>query len=75
LLPDERKAITDAIEALSRDTESGWREVLRMAELYADFIRHHVKAADIEMHPYLPELESIIERAKQLPTPPEAKTP
>jgi hypothetical protein len=39
-------------------------ETLSMCERYADFIRTSVKADDIEMHPYLPGLESIIERAK-----------
>jgi hypothetical protein len=28
-------------------------------EQYADFIRHEVKADDIEAHPYLPELEDV----------------
>ena len=27
---------------------------------YADFIRHSVKADDLEMHPYLPEIERVV---------------
>lgn len=33
---------------------------VEMLEHYAGFIRDHVKADDIEMHPYLPELEDTI---------------
>jgi DUF1680 family protein len=38
-------------------------ELLAVCERYADFIRTSVKADDLEMHPYLPELEALIERA------------
>ncbi len=30
---------------------------------YAEFIRTKVGADDLEMHPYLPEIENVIERA------------
>jgi hypothetical protein len=31
-----------------------------MCAVYADFIRNHVCADDIEIHPYLPALEDVI---------------
>lgn len=39
------------------------RSAMGMCEQYADFIRH-VPAAEIEQHPYLPELEQVIEVAR-----------
>lgn len=39
-------------------------ETLPMCEQYADFIRLSVSVSDIEMHPYLPEIEQVIERAR-----------
>ena len=41
----------------------GLIEANRMCGRYAEFIRHQVKVEDIECHPYLPELEQVIEDA------------
>lgn len=32
-------------------------EALPILQSYARYIRHHVKADDLEMHPYLPHVE------------------
>lgn len=32
-----------------------------LLEQYADFIRHSVKADDLEAHPYLPEIDRVVE--------------
>ena len=39
-------------------------ELLEVCRNYADFIRTSVKAADIEMHPYLPTLEALIDKVE-----------
>jgi hypothetical protein len=41
-------------------------DALSMCQRYADFIVTCVKADDIEMHPYLPELEQVVENLRAL---------
>lgn len=50
------RAAPDLLEALRRTTE--------MCEAYADWIKRNVMSADIEQHPYLPELEGVAEDAR-----------
>lgn len=49
-------AAPDLLEALRRTTE--------MCESYADWIKRNVMSANIEEHPYLPELEGAAEDAR-----------
>jgi hypothetical protein len=37
-----------------------------MCERYSTFISEYVRADDLELHPYLPELEGIVEDARAL---------
>lgn len=68
---DTYNSEADAIAAWNRRAPAvaagGVTEALRsamgMCEQYADFIRR-VPAAEIEQHPYLPELEQVIEVAR-----------
>lgn len=56
-LPDsiDRAMAAELLEALQRTAE--------MCESYADWIKRNVMSADIEQHPYLPELEGAAEDA------------
>ncbi len=52
----QRALLGRALDALRRTTE--------MCEAYADWIKRNVMSADIEQHPYLPELEGVAEDAR-----------
>lgn len=69
---DDKRVAFDAAQAihalLASPTKAGevseaLRSAMGMCEQYADFIRR-VPAADLEQHPYLPELEQVIEVAR-----------
>lgn len=59
-LPLGAKLYTLPTPASDDQVEAVRANAVEMLERYADFIRDHVKADDIEMHPYLPELEDTI---------------
>lgn len=54
----------EAAEARCKRLEEALNAAMGMCDQYAGFIRHRVRAADIEVHPYLPELEQVIEVAR-----------
>ena len=53
-----------AAEARCKRLEDALNAAMGMCDQYAGFIRHRVRAADIEVHPYLPELEQVIDVAR-----------
>jgi hypothetical protein len=68
-LLDENSKLADAALSEARAEVERLREALSgllpMCEAYADFIRR-VPASTLEEHPYLPELERVIEAARAL---------
>ena len=51
---------------MTTDTEALIERAAQMCEWYAEFIRENVMSADIERHPYLPELEGVAEDLRAL---------
>jgi hypothetical protein len=64
LLAARQAALAKATAALAASGIEEMRGALEaaadMCAVYADFIRNHVCADDIEIHPYLPALEDVI---------------
>jgi hypothetical protein len=49
--------------AAAPDMYAALNDARDMCSRYADFIRQNVRADDLEMHPYLPDLEDVVTAA------------